>query len=204
MGDFKHLWVIARDSGVCIFEAQLDEAERDIDADLISGFFTAILQFSRELSSTDIKSMNMSDGVMLFSANDVALFVLWAEADCPTFKAESTLRDLESAFCTKYGDCFAGGWGGNVSEFSDFGQIVEDIANTKLVDKIALKLLGQKITTFDFKKTINEKRDLVRDFISNQTDQIKSLLGRTKIFGKIFGGKNNGRAPDSSPPPLDS
>jgi hypothetical protein len=202
MGDFKHLWIIARDSGVCIFEAQLDEEDRDIDGDLIAGFFTAILQFSRELSKTDIKSMNMSDGKLLFSANEVALFVLWAEDDCPRIKSEDVLRNLESAFCNKYGDCLAN-WGGNINEFSDFGPVVEDVANANIIDRISLKFLGKKITNLNIKKVITDKRNEVKDFISNQTDQIKGLLGKTKIFGKLFGGKMDGGDTEAFPPPPD-
>jgi hypothetical protein len=185
MDDLKHFWIIARDAGVCIFEASLGALKKEIDGDLIAGFFTAMLQFAQEVSDSEVKSIKLGEGDLLFSLSEYVLCVLWVDEITILNRGAKTLRDLEAEFNTKYQSVFEANWGGNVDVFEDFAVDVERITNQKPMDKIASKFLGKPFRTAEIWHRLVERRDLVREFIANQSSQMRNLLEKTKIFQKI-------------------
>jgi hypothetical protein len=185
MDDLKHFWIIARDAGVCIFEASLGELKKEIDSDLIAGFFTAMLQFAQEVSDSEVKSIKLGESDLLFSLSEYVLCVLWIDEISILNRGAKTLRDLEAEFYTKYRPVFEAKWGGNVSVFEDFAVDVERITNQKPIDKIASKFLGKPFQTAEILQKLADRRDFVRGLIANQSNQIRNLFEKTKIFQKI-------------------
>jgi hypothetical protein len=184
MDDIKHLWIIARDAGVCIFEASLGDLEKDIDGDLIAGFFTAILQFAKEISDTDVKSINLSDANLLFSLSEHVVLVRWV-SDASIFnKGERILRELEQEFTRKYQNVFEPKWDGNVSVFSDFATDVQRITNQTPLERISSKWLGKYLPILPFMQRMSESRANLKDLMTNPGDFIKFFLHKMKTAKK--------------------
>ncbi len=182
MDDLKHLWIIARDAGVCIFEASLGELKKEIDGDLIAGFFTAILQFAQEVSDSDIKSIKLGEADLLFSLSEYVLCVLWVDEVSKINQGAKILRDLEARFYSKYLPVFEAKWAGNVTIFADFANDVEQITSQRPLEKLSTKFLGKPFLIQEIRQKIMEHKDQVREFIANQTTQIKEILQKSKIF----------------------
>jgi len=185
MDDLKHLWIIAREAGVCIFEASLGELKKEIDADLIAGFFTAILQFAQELSESNVKNIKLGESDLLFSLSEYLLFVLWIDNVSLINPGEKILRELEARFYAKYRPIFESHWNGNVTIFADFTSDIEQITKQKPIEKISTKFLGKPFLVQDILHKIQGHKDQVKEFLANQTEQIKQVLFKNKIFQKI-------------------
>ncbi len=183
MDDLKHLWIIARDAGVCIFEASLGELKKEIDGDLIAGFFTAMLQFAQEVSESDVKSIKLGEADLLFSSSDYLVCVLWVDDVSVINPGAKILTELESKFYSKYRPVFEANWTGNVTPFEDFAADVEQITNQKPLAKLSTKFLGKSFELIQQK--LERNKDLVKEFIANQKGQIREFLEKSKIFQKI-------------------
>ncbi len=185
MDDLKHLWIIARDAGVCIFEASLGELKKEIDGDLIAGFFTAMLQFAQEVSESDVKSIKLGEADLLFSSSDYVVCVLWVEDVSVINPGAKILTELESKFYSKYRPVFEANWTGNVTLFEDFAADVEQITTQKPLAKLSAKFLGKPFLLKDIRQKLEKNRDQVKEFIANQKGQIREFLEKSKIFQKI-------------------
>ncbi len=187
MNEMKHLWIIARDAGVCIFEASLGDLKKEIDGDLIAGFFTAMLQFAQEVSDSEVKSIKLGDADLFFSLSDYVLCVLWVEDVSLINPGAKVLTELEAKFYSKYRPVFEANWAGNVTLFENFTEDVEQITNQKPLEKLSTKFLGKPFLIQDIRRKLEKNKDQVKEFIANQKGAIKDLLEKSKIFQKIVG-----------------
>lgn len=185
MDDIKHLWIIAREAGVCIFEASFGELKKEIDGDLIAGFFSAMLQFAQEISASDVKSIKLGDADLLFSLSDYVVCVLWVDDVSLINPGAKVLTELEGKFYSRYRPVFEANWGGNVTVFEDFANDVEQVTSQKPLDKMSTKFLGKPFLIQNIRQKIEARKDQVKEFIANQKGQIKDLLEKSKIFQKI-------------------
>ncbi len=184
MDDIKHLWIIARDAGVCIFESALGELKKEIDGDLIAGFFTAMLQFAQEVSASDVKSIKLGDADLLFSLSDYVVCVLWVDDVSLINPGAKVLTEIEAKFYSKYRPVFEANWTGNVSIFEDFAGDVEQVTNQRPLGKLST-FLGKPFLIQDIRQKIEKNKDQVKEFIANQKGQIREILEKSKIFQKI-------------------
>ncbi len=123
------VWIIHGD-GKCLFYREFKDL--NINEQLFSGFMAAILAFSKEISSRQLKSMNLEDFSLYYEGIEEKRLYFVVAADPK--EQESNIREkielIEKAFLSQYGDVLAD-WDGDVTMFKSFNSNVDSILNDR-------------------------------------------------------------------------
>ena len=119
------VWIIHGD-GKCLFYREFKDL--NINEQLFSGFMAAMLAFSKEISSRQLKSMNLEDFSLYYEGIEEKRLYFVIAAD--PRERESTIREkielIEEAFLSDYSDVLAD-WDGNIAIFRPFDSKVDTI-----------------------------------------------------------------------------
>ncbi|MBN2153089.1 MAG: hypothetical protein JW839_16675 [Candidatus Lokiarchaeota archaeon] len=136
----RHLMVI-HSSGSCIFERSY--SQQNLDADLVSGFLTAITSFGKEVGPRGTKAQG-EDEAMYFDYQNFKILIangkyckgaIILEGE-PTENLKSNLKYFVSAFEQRYS---LESWRGNVSMFSTADDLVEASFEISLIQPLVAK-----------------------------------------------------------------
>lgn len=161
------LWIIEKESGVCIFEQTFEEIQI-IDSDLISGFFVAMMSFAQETTKQTIEFIQLKQIRIAFRFLYRFIFAVATEHDVEYQDTEQFLQNIQERFETKYKNILQQGFVGEVTIFNNFAQDIEDI-------------LGKKSKHFGFIQVSTEALKKYLDVAKGDWTNVKTAI-KSKIL----------------------
>jgi len=126
----------------------------EFNQDLVSGFLTALKDFSVEFSkgSGELKIIDMQIFYLLLVFKEGILCTAAADKNDDAKITHKVLSDIIDKFVDKFGDIIEG-WSGDVRLFKDFESIIDEMLIRGRVAEIQLKIPILKIYEKDFRKS---------------------------------------------------
>lgn len=163
----SNLWIINNNSGVCVFEGNYKEIT--MNADLISGFLVAMINFGKELADKDLKKIQFNDLKIAFRYNKLFIIAVAFTDNALDPEVQAFLKLIEDEFQSRYGK-YLEDFSGDVTVFSDFNTYVEKILNRKA---LAVEYVKSQIV----KNALEGKE---AQFIKSKLDSLESFLESKK------------------------
>ncbi|MHA1885648.1 MAG: hypothetical protein ACW96S_11385 [Promethearchaeota archaeon] len=162
-----NFYLIHQYTGICLIHRKYGSIE--FNQDLVSGFLTALKDFSVEFSkgSGELKVIDMQVFYLLLVFKEGVLCTAAADKNDDAKITHKALTDIIDRFVEKFGDKLEG-WSGDVRIFRDFETIIDGILKTGKVAEIQLKIPILKIFQKDFLKS--QKRIAKKGLILSEED----------------------------------
>jgi hypothetical protein len=119
------LWILERQTGICLFEQTFEGSSGKVDADLIGGFLSAISKFCEELVGEEIRLIETPSMRILYHGAEKFIVVLLLENTVIVPVAETMLKEISLLFTQKYATYLETGQLANVAVFNDFAAEIE-------------------------------------------------------------------------------
>jgi len=147
-----NFYLIHQHTGICLIHRNYGTIE--FNQDLVSGFLTALKDFSVEFSkgSGELKVIDMQIFYLLLVFKEGVLCTAAADKNDDAKITHKALTDIIDNFVGKFGDQLES-WSGDVRIFRDFEPIIDDILKVGKVAEIQLKIPILKIFKKDFIKS---------------------------------------------------
>ncbi|MFX0145757.1 MAG: hypothetical protein ACFE9C_16960, partial [Candidatus Hodarchaeota archaeon] len=139
-------------TGICLIHRKYGSIE--FNQDLVSGFLTALKDFSVEFSkgSGELKVIDMQVFYLLLVFKEGVLITAAADKNDDAKITHKALTDIIDKFVAEFGDKLES-WSGDVRIFRDFDQIIDEVLQNGRIAEIQLKLPILKIFKKDFQKS---------------------------------------------------
>jgi len=147
-----NVYLIHQHTGICLIHRKYGTIE--FNQDLVSGFLTALKDFSVEFSkgSGELKVIDMQIFYLLLVFKEGVLITAAADKNDDAKITHRALTDIIDKFVSEFGDRLES-WSGDVRIFRDFDQIIDDALQRGRIAEIQLKLPILKIFKKDFQKS---------------------------------------------------
>ncbi|MHA1731837.1 MAG: hypothetical protein ACTSU5_07830 [Promethearchaeota archaeon] len=200
MKDFRHLLVIERETGVCIFETQFKRrSSDDLDPDLLGGFLLALFELSKEMNAGGIEHVQLGNVKIVYNIQPELMVVAIVEPGAKNDEIRDTVNLIQRRFREKYGDALAS-FSGNVTPFEGF---TEDLGEIGVERELGLspryRLLSSPIQAFkDFgekgAKVIGKIHERFQDRVKKFREIRELLAGNSdrKRRDRVKGGVQRG------------
>ncbi len=131
----KHLWILNRDSGICLFEQNFGDKSTvsQLDSDLFTGFVSAIFSFFQAIKESSIDMMVLQDGVLNYRVSDLIVIVILSEKTELAATTKQFLSEIEHKFLSDYKSALETNLGDDVAIFQPFSQKLEQIVRMPIV-----------------------------------------------------------------------
>jgi hypothetical protein len=162
-----NFYLIHQHTGICLIHRKYGSIE--FNQDLVSGFLTALKDFSVEFSkgSGELKVIDMQVFYLLLVFKEGVLCTAAADKNDDAKITHKALTDIIDKFVGKFGDQLES-WSGDVRIFRDFESIIDDILKIGKVAEIQLKIPILKIFKKDFLKS--QKRIAKKGLVLSEED----------------------------------
>ncbi|MEM1658215.1 MAG: hypothetical protein QXK94_04190 [Candidatus Jordarchaeales archaeon] len=120
-----HNVYIMRRSGECLVSRKYGSLEADDD--LVTGFLSAILNFSEQIDGERVESIIMGNKKFVYTIMNDVIFIAYADKED---SVKESLELLGQRFLEKYGDALKN-WSGDKSIFEDFTSTMDEILGEK-------------------------------------------------------------------------
>ena len=162
-----NLYLIHQHTGICLIHRKYGTIE--FNQDLVSGFLTALKDFSVEFSkgSGELKVIDMQIFYLLLVFKEGVLCTAAADKNDDAKITHKALTEIIDGFVGRYGDKLDE-WSGDVRIFRDFEPIIDDILKNGRVAEIQLKLPILLIFKKDFLKS--QKRIAKKGLVLSEAD----------------------------------
>ncbi len=191
-----NLYLIHQHSGICLIHRSYGTIE--FNQDLVSGFLTALKDFSVEFSkgSGELKIIDMQVFYLLLVFKEGILCTAAADKNDDAKITHKSLSDIIEKFVDKFGDKIAN-WSGDVRMFRDFEPIIDTILLNGKIAEIPLKIPILKIFEKDYlkkSKQISKKGLIVSEedlrIVQDQKPEWTSKRLPTQVITQGFLDKN--------------
>ena len=147
-----NFYLIHQHTGICLIHRKYGTIE--FNQDLVSGFLTALKDFSVEFSkgSGELKVIDMQVFYLLLVFKEGVLCTAAADKNDDAKITHKALTDIIDKFTAKFGDQIES-WSGDVRIFRDFESVIDDILKVGKIAEIQLKIPILKIFKKDFIKS---------------------------------------------------
>jgi len=147
-----NVYLIHQHTGICLIHRKYGTIE--FNQDLVSGFLTALKDFSVEFSkgSGELKVIDMQVFYLLLVFKEGVLITAAADKNDDAKITHKALTDIIDKFVTEFGDRLES-WSGDVRIFRDFDQIIDDVLKIGRLAEVQLRLPILKIFKKDFQKS---------------------------------------------------
>lgn len=147
-----NLYLIHQYTGICLIHRKYGTIE--FNQDLVSGFLTALKDFSVEFSkgSGELKVIDMQVFYLLLVFQEGVLCTAAADKNDDAKITHKALTNIINRFTVKYG-AELDSWSGDVRIFRDFEPEIDEILKRGRVAEIKLKIPILKIFEKDFRKS---------------------------------------------------
>ena len=169
-----NVYLIHQLTGICLIHRKYGSIE--FNQDLVSGFLTALKDFSVEFSkgSGELKVIDMQIFYLMLVFKEGVLITAAADKNDDSKITHRALTDIIDKFVEKFGDQIKT-WSGDVRIFKGFNQVIDNVLENGRVAEIQLKIPILKIYKKDFLKSqaIIAKKGLVlsEDDLRKKEDQ---------------------------------
>ncbi|MFX1600644.1 MAG: hypothetical protein ACFFB6_08620 [Promethearchaeota archaeon] len=162
-----NFYLIHQYTGICLIHRKYGTIE--FNQDLVSGFLTALKDFSVEFSkgSGELKVIDMQIFYLLLVFKEGVLCTAAADKNDDAKITHKALTEIIDGFVGRYGDKLDE-WSGDVRIFRDFEPIIDDILKNGRVAEIQLKLPILLIFKKDFLKS--QKRIAKKGLVLSEAD----------------------------------
>jgi hypothetical protein len=121
---FLHFWILHSSSGLTIFSQKFQNFEMKADAEIMGGFFSALLAFAGEIDGQQISFIQLTDFRIQYCIRpDVVMVALTTNSADPN-RTNGLMNHVQDEFHVKYN---VKNFSGNISQFSDFAKVTERI-----------------------------------------------------------------------------
>ncbi|NVM35481.1 MAG: hypothetical protein HWN81_07785 [Candidatus Lokiarchaeota archaeon] len=147
-----NVYLIHQHTGICLIHRKYGSIE--FNQDLVSGFLTALKDFSVEFSkgSGELKVIDMQIFYLLLVFKEGVLITAAADKNDDAKITHRALTDIIDKFVSEFGDKLEN-WSGDVRIFRDFDQVIDEVLRNGRLAEIQLKLPILKIFKKDFQKS---------------------------------------------------
>ena len=147
-----NIYLIHQLTGICLIHRKYGSIE--FNQDLVSGFLTALKDFSVEFSkgSGELKVIDMQIFYLMLVFKEGVLITAAADKNDDAKITHKALSDVIDKFIEKYGDQIET-WSGDVRVFRDFSKIIDEILQCGKIAEVQLKIPILKIYKKDFLKS---------------------------------------------------
>ena len=147
-----NVYLISNYTGICLIHRKYGTIE--FNQDLVSGFLTALKDFSVEFSkgSGELKIIDMQIFYLLLVFKEGILCTAAADKNDDAKITHKILSDIIDKFLDKYGNLMKD-WSGDVRLFSGFENVMDDMLKNGRVAEIQIKIPILKIFEKDFMKS---------------------------------------------------
>lgn len=147
-----NVYLIHQLTGICLIHRKYGSIE--FNQDLVSGFLTALKDFSVEFSkgSGELKVIDMQIFYLMLVFKEGILITAAADKNDDAKVTHKALTDLIDKFVEKYGDIVES-WSGDVRLFKGFDEIIDTVLENGRIAEFPLKLPILKIYKKDFVKS---------------------------------------------------
>jgi hypothetical protein len=150
---FLHnIYLIHQLTGICLIHRKYGRIE--FNQDLVSGFLTALKDFSVEFSkgSGELKVIDMQIFYLMLVFKEGVLITAAADKNDDSKITHKALTDVIDKFINQYGDIIKT-WAGDVRIFKDFDKIIDELLINGKIAEIKLKIPILKIYKKDYEKS---------------------------------------------------
>ncbi len=128
----KSLWILHKPTGVCLYNQQFESTSEtfEVDKDLFSGFVSAIMGFSQEVSrgKAYLKEIHLGPLKIVYDAGDLIIVTIAFGQNTP----RPQINDLMKRITTRFLDKFANRlppqvFNNNVSPYATFSEDIAEI-----------------------------------------------------------------------------
>ncbi|MFX1238676.1 MAG: hypothetical protein ACFFAS_08060 [Promethearchaeota archaeon] len=147
-----NVYLIHQLTGICLIHRKYGSIE--FNQDLVSGFLTALKDFSVEFSkgSGELKVIDMQVFYLMLVFKEGVLITAAADKNDDSKITHKCLTEIIDKFTQQFGEKLDN-WGGDVRLFKDFDQSIDKILDNGKIAEIPLKIPILKIFKKDFKKS---------------------------------------------------
>lgn len=147
-----NLYLIHNFTGICLIHRKYGTIE--FNQDLVSGFLTALKDFSVEFSkgSGELKIIDMQVFYLLLVFKEGILCTAAADKNDDAKITYKALSDIIDKFSKKYGDVIQT-WSGDIRVFRDFEPVIDEILQNGRIAEVQLRIPILKIYEKDFLKS---------------------------------------------------
>jgi len=162
-----NFYLIHQHTGICLLHRNYGSIE--FNQDLVSGFLTALKDFSVEFSkgSGELKVIDMQIFYLLLVFKEGVLCTAAADKNDDAKITHKALTDIIDKFVGEFGEQLEN-WSGDVRIFRDFEKIIDDVLKKGKVAEIELKIPILKIFKKDFIKS--RKRIAKKGLVLSEED----------------------------------
>ena len=162
-----NFYLIHQLTGICLIHRKYGSIE--FNQDLVSGFLTALKDFSVEFSkgSGELKVIDMQVFYLLLVFKEGVLCTAAADKNDDAKITHKALTEIIDGFVGKFGDQIES-WSGDVRIFRNFESIIDDILKVGKIAEIQLKIPILKIFKKDFIKS--QKRIAKKGLVLSEED----------------------------------
>jgi propanediol dehydratase large subunit len=185
MSEILKIWIIQKDSGICVFEQSFSESAVTIDSDLIGGFLSAILNFSDEVIKSSIQYIQLNDYLLYYDFSRDFVFVYLCEPDVSVKNIGKISEKTVKSFGTHFEQPGQLSFTGDVSKFNTFASETEQILESKSYYHKFLKGMNEQIQERYGKQLSIFKKYLVNPFTEDSALQKDYQMINSKIYEKI-------------------
>lgn len=168
-----NVWIIDRQSAVCIFDKQFTDS--NIDPDLISGFLVAINSFGQEISNRSIQSINFEDYQIAVEVAEHYYLALAYRDGFPARSLKKLISDIGHKFESRFAD-HLDTFCGNIDVFESFDTSLEEIVKKRSNEGGLFKAKKFNVIP-DFEKSYRGKLE---------SSMLNSLEGVENDYGSFF------------------
>jgi len=147
-----NLYLIHQHTGICLIHRKYGSIE--FNQDLVSGFLTALKDFSVEFSkgSGELKVIDMQVFYLMLVFKEGVLVTAAADKNDDSKINHRALSDIIDKFIAEYGDIIKD-WKGDVRLFKEFNEAIDEILQNGRIAEIQIKIPILKIYKKDFLKS---------------------------------------------------
>lgn len=156
--------------------------DRQVGPDLLSGFFSAMCLFSKELINKKPEIMEIEDVRLVFKEYEGYIFVAIVDENESIAQIQDILNKISIKFLQNY-ESYLKNWDRNVEIFNDFGKQIEmviikaDIDRMMLIEKLENLLESGDQSKIEGILILTTKGDLMLSGISD--NKLKQYLVKT-------------------------
>ena len=147
-----NVYLIHQITGICLIHRKYGSIE--FNQDLVSGFLTALKDFSVEFSkgSGELKVIDMQIFYLMLVFKEGVLITAAADKNDDSKITHKCLSDIIDKFAEQFGDKI-GTWAGDVRIFKGFDAVIDEILQNGKIAEIPLRIPILQIYKKDFKKS---------------------------------------------------
>ncbi|MHC1592028.1 MAG: hypothetical protein ACXQS8_08070 [Candidatus Helarchaeales archaeon] len=179
---------ILEKKGTCIFHQTFSVIDKKkVEADLISGFFSAMLLFSKEITDKRLEILELENVRLIFreeSYKDMDyIFVAFVDENESTAQIQEILEKIADKFFQNYGTMLEN-WNRNTEIFSGFEKQIEliiikaDIDRFMLIEKLEEIIQIKEKSRLEGISIFNDKGDLMISNMELDSD-LKTFLTKS-------------------------